>query len=70
MWVTVWVGCHTLSACFAAFALRSAMSTLPSSSQPIATIRMPAIAADAGLVPWAETGIRQTSRLASPCAAW
>ena len=59
-----------MSACFAAFALRSAMSTLPSSSQPIATIRMPAIAADAGLVPWAETGIRQTSRAPSPFDAW
>ena len=33
-------------------------------------MRMPHMAADAGLVPWAETGIKHTSRSPSPCAAW
>ena len=60
----------SLSACLAALALRSAMSMLPSASQPMATMRMPHMAAEAGLVPCAETGMRQTSRAASPCAAW
>ena len=41
------------SACFAAFARRSARSTLPSRSQPTTTTRSPAIAALAGLVPCA-----------------
>ena len=34
------------------------------------TMRMPHMAADAGLVPCAETGMRQTSRSPSPSAAW
>ncbi len=40
----------------------------PRASQATATTRNPAIAALAGLVPWAETGIRQTVRF-SPFAA-
>ncbi len=59
-----------MSACFAAFALRSAMSTLPWSSQAMATMRIWHMAAEAGLVPWAETGMRQMSRSPWPCAAW
>ena len=35
-------------------------------SQATATICMPAMAAEAGLVPWAETGMRQMSRSWSP----
>ena len=50
--------------CAAALASRSARSTLPSSSQATTTTRMPAICADAGLVPCADAGIRQTSRCA------
>ena len=56
-------------ACSAQRARRSARSTLPASSQRTATTRKPAITALAGLVPWAETGIRHTSRCASPRAA-
>ncbi len=54
------------SACFSAFARRSARSTLPSRSQPTTTTFSPAIAALAGLVPCAEDGIRHTSRCCSP----
>src|SRR2546428_13754835 len=39
---------------------------LPRSSQPTPTTLSPAMTALAGLVPWAETGIRQTSRWLSP----
>jgi len=46
------------------------MSTLPWSSQPMATMRMPHMAAEAGLVPWAETGMRHTSRWWSPRLSW
>ena len=46
------------------------MSTLPSASQATTTTRMPAMAALAALVPWAEDGMRQTSRCASPRARW
>lgn len=35
---------------------------LPLSSQATVTIFMPAMAADAGLVPWAEAGISTTLR--------
>ena len=48
--------------CFSAFALKSTMSMLPSVSHEIGTMRRPHIAADAGLVPCAETGIRHTFR--------
>ena len=50
----------------AAFASRSARSTLPLSSHLTTTTRIPAIAADAALVPCAEAGIRHTSRSDSP----
>ena len=46
--------------------LRSARSTLPCSSQATTTTRIPASTAEAALVPWAEDGIRQTSRCSSP----
>ena len=36
----------------------------------VAATSMLSMAADAGLVPWAELGIRHTSRWASPWAAW
>ena len=45
-----------------ALALRSSTSMLPLSSQATVTIFMPAMAADAGLVPWAEAGISTTLR--------
>ena len=41
---------------------RSSRSTVPSSAALTTTTRMPAITADAALVPCAEDGIRQTSR--------
>ena len=47
-------------------ARRSARSMLPCASQATATTLKPAITALAGLVPCAETGIRQTLRCASP----
>src|SRR3954467_2659722 len=50
----------------ASFDRRSSRSTLPSSSHATTTTRMPAITADAALVPWADDGMRQTSRSASP----
>ena len=55
-----------LRACAFAFASRSAMSTLPSASQATTTTCMPAICADAGLVPCADAGIRHTLRCGSP----
>ena len=58
------------SVCFSAFARRSSRSMLPSSSHLIATTRMPAITAEAGLVPWAEVGIRHTVRWSSPRLLW
>ncbi len=51
-----------------AFAFRSAMSTLPSRSVFTTTTSMPHICADAGLVPCALSGIRQTVRCPSPRA--
>jgi len=44
---------------------RSARSTLPLSSQATTTTCMPAMCAEAGLVPWAELGMRQMSRCPS-----
>src|SRR3954454_16854605 len=49
-----------LAACAAIFASRSAMSTLPASSQATTTTRMPAMTALAALVPCALDGIRHT----------
>ena len=49
------------------------MSTLPSASQPVTTTSIPAIWALAGLVPWAEEGMRQIVRWPWPrarCQAW
>ncbi len=43
---------------------------LPWASQATATTRKPAITALAGFVPWAETGMRHTSRWASPRLRW
>ena len=42
----------------------------PSSAAFTTTTRIPAITAEAALVPWAEDGIRQTSRAVSPFAWW
>ena len=47
-------------------ARRSSISTLPRASQAVTNTRMPAMLAVAGLVPWAEDGIRQISRRSSP----
>ncbi|MNR18959.1 hypothetical protein D3C85_1357210 [compost metagenome] len=56
--------------CCSAFFARSCRSTLPSASHATTTTFMPAIWADAGLVPCADEGIRQMSRCASPRLAW
>ena len=51
-------------------ARRSSRSTEPSSAALTTTTFIPAITADAALVPWAEDGIRQTRRSWSPRASW
>ena len=48
---------------------RSSTSTSPLASQATTTTSMPTICAEAGLVPCAEEGIRQTLRCGSPRAA-
>src|SRR5476649_1697879 len=51
-----------------ALARKSSMSTLPRASQAVTTTRIPAMLAVAGLVPWADDGIRSeehTSELQS-----
>ncbi len=58
------------SACVSHWARRSSRSTAPSSAAFTTTTRIPAITADAALVPWAEDGIRQMSRAGSPLATW
>ena len=58
----VTISAASCSACCAALASRSSRSTLPLSSHATTTTRMPAIAADAALVPCADAGIRHTSR--------
>ena len=58
------------SACASHCARRSSRSTAPSSAAFTTTTRIPAITADAALVPWAEDGIRQTLRAVSPFAWW
>ncbi|CFN77519.1 Uncharacterised protein [Bordetella pertussis] len=54
----------------AILARRSARSTLPLASDATTTTSMPASWADAGLVPCAEAGIRQTLRWGWPLAWW
>ena len=54
----------------AALAERSATSMLPEASQATGTTLKPHIAAEAGFVPWAEVGIRQTWRRPSPRDSW
>mmetsp|Transcript_20572 Transcript_20572/g.55435 ORF Transcript_20572/g.55435 Transcript_20572/m.55435 type:complete len:246 (+) Transcript_20572:1016-1753(+) len=61
---------ESLSACLVALARRSSMSMLPSSSQPMGTTRRPHMTAEAGLVPWADTGMMHTSLWPSPLATW
>ena len=46
------------------------MSTDPSAADFTTTTFMPAITAEAALVPWADDGIRQTRRSPSPLAWW
>ena len=58
----------SFSACRVAFLRKSSTSTLPSASAPTTTTLIPHICAEAGLVPWAEEGIRQTVRCVSPRA--
>ena len=48
------------------FLCKSLMLTLPSASHSIGTTVIPAIWAEAGLVPWADTGIKQTFLPTSP----
>ena len=57
------------SRCVSHWARRSSRSTAPSAVALTTTTRMPAITADAALVPWAELGIRHTSRAASAVMA-
>ena len=59
-----------LSLCFSALALKSSKSMLPSSSDLTMTHLRPAITAEAGFVPWAETGIKHTLRWPSPIDCW
>src|SRR4051812_31857099 len=55
---------------FSAARRMSATSTLPLLSHLVTTTLMPHICAEAGLVPCADSGIRHTSRCASPRARW
>src|ERR1700716_2148036 len=57
-------------ACASDFARRSARSTSPSFKVATETTLNPAMTALAGLVPWADCGIRQTSRCASLRDLW
>ena len=59
-----------LALCLSHLACKSAMSTLPASSQATTTTCMPTICALAGLVPWALAGIKQMLRWLSPLEAW
>ena len=52
--------------CCSAFCLSSGMLTLPSLSVLTVTMRMPAITALAGFVPWADRGMMHTLRCLSP----
>ncbi len=58
------------SLCSSHCARRSSRSTEPSSAAFTTTTFIPAITADAALVPWAEDGIRQTLRAPSPRSRW
>jgi hypothetical protein len=64
----VTISAARLALCSSAFAKRSALSTLPSASEATTTTRIPAITAEAGLVPCADTGMRHTLRWPSPRA--
>ena len=57
-----------LSLCFSAAFLNSSILMFPLASVPVDTIFIPHIAALAGFVPCAETGIMQTLRWWSPLA--
>ena len=56
--------------CSSALVRTSATSMLPRSSHATVTTLIPAMTALAGFVPCADTGMRQTSRCASPRSAW
>ena len=58
------------SACASQCVRRSSRSMEPSSAAFTTTTFMPAITAEAALVPWADDGIRQTLRPSSPLARW
>ena len=66
----VTISAARLSLCFSAAAFSSGMSMFPSSSVPTTTILYPTIAALAGFVPCAETGMMHTSRWWSPLEWW
>ena len=51
-------------------ARRALRSTLPCSSDANSTTSKPAMAAEAGLVPWALSGIATLVRVVSPLARW
>mmetsp|Transcript_27393 Transcript_27393/g.68599 ORF Transcript_27393/g.68599 Transcript_27393/m.68599 type:complete len:244 (+) Transcript_27393:1109-1840(+) len=59
-----------LAECFSTAAVSSGMLMLPCASVPTTTIFMLHIAADAGLVPCADTGMMHTSRWWSPRDWW
>ena len=59
-----------LSPAASAFARKSSRSTSPFSADFTTTTFIPAIWAEAGFVPCAEVGIRQTLRCPSPRALW
>ena len=59
-----------LSLCSSAFARSSATSIFPFASQGVTITFMPAITAEAGLVPCAEEGISAMLRCESPREAW
>ena len=56
--------------CSSAFSLKSATSISPFSADWTGITFQPTICALAGLVPWAEVGIKQTFLCSSPLALW
>ena len=61
-----YVEVNSLYAYSFAFAFKSKRSILPSSAVSITITFIPVICADAGLVPWAEDGIKQIFLFSSP----
>mmetsp|Transcript_17459 Transcript_17459/g.66039 ORF Transcript_17459/g.66039 Transcript_17459/m.66039 type:complete len:206 (-) Transcript_17459:539-1156(-) len=59
-----------LSLCFSALATRSSKSMSPPGLVSTVTTFMPAMTAEAGLVPWADLGMRQMLRWPSSLLRW